>query len=219
MSRPVETVIDEGNPNALPTGVQQAKGGKALRLNSAHIAQGTVTANVLALPQNARAAALLSVYSRVGGVTGYLGFAERESTPGAGNAAVDPEGNVEFAAADAVTNAEVVYIPAEGDVVSEQIAVPASGIGAFLQAREGVILLAATLLTGAAPGVKTVDTRGAAPAAGEAALSDLGQPIFLAADVGAGGGTANVTYVARPNVGTGVDDDLLTRLAADSEAL
>lgn len=219
MSRPVDVTLDEANPNALPSAAQQTKMGKAFRLNSAHIAEGAVAANVLALPENARAAGLLSVYSRVGGVTGYFGFAERESTPGAGNAAVDPEGNVEFAAADAVTEAEVVYMPAEGDVIEEQITVPASGIGAFLQGREGVILLTAELLTGAAPGVKTIDTRGAAPGAGEAALSDVGQPIFLAADVGAGGGTATVRYIARPGVGTGVDDDLLARLAADSDAL
>lgn len=218
MSRSVDTVLDEANPNKLPSAMQLTEAGKAFRSNSAHIAQGAVAANVLALPENARAAGLLSVYSRVGGVTGYFGFAERESTPGAGNAAVDPIGNVEFAAADAVTNAEVVYLPAEGDIIEDSIQVPASGIGAFLQAREGVILLTATLVTGVVLGAKTVVTRGSAPGAGEAALSDLGQPIFLAADVGAGGGTATVRYVARPGVGTGVDVDLLARLAQQIQA-
>jgi hypothetical protein len=70
MARSVETVLDESNPNKLPSGTQAVRLGRALRENTSRYVQGAPATNVLALPENARAAQILDVYSRAGSATG-----------------------------------------------------------------------------------------------------------------------------------------------------
>lgn len=214
MSRTVEEVLDEANANKLPTAAQVALLGRALRLNAAQFFAGAVAGNELELPETAKGAAVLSVWTQ-GGAGGYKAIDARETAaPAAGHCAITELGNIRFAAADAITDAEAVYAPIEGDMIEESIPVTAAGVGTLLQGRAAVLLLSAEITAGAAPGAVVVDPRATAVAAGHAAVAADGQIAFAAADIGAGGGTATVRYIARPSEGTGVNDSLLDRLAS-----
>lgn len=217
MSRSVETILNEFNPNKGPSGAQLVSIGKALRTNSPQFATGVPVADVLVLPDGEKAMLAVSGFALTGGTAGPLDAADLGTVPAITTVGVDGKGDLVFAAADAVTLAEVTYIPAEGDVIEEEIDVSAAGVAAFLQGRRGVLLLEATLLTGTTPGAKTIDFRGVAPAVTEAALTDAGQPAFNGVDVGAVPVRATVKYVAAPGVGTGVADSLVDRLSADAD--
>lgn len=214
MARAVKIVLDESNPSKGWAASQVAKLGSALGIIP-RFAQGATAADILVLPEGAKAAAILSVYARAGGATGYLAVAARDTTPAIGNAAINPDGDIEFAAADAITDAEVVYMPQEGEIFDEQVLVTAAGVGTLLQGRGAIQVLAAELLTagGGTPGVKDVIARGtAAPGAGNASLSDDGLSVQFDAVEAGTGGTAQIRYIARPGTGNGVEDALGDRL-------
>ena len=213
MSRPLTDALNESNPNKLPNGAHDVLLGSALGKNSVQFGVFTVAGDLAILSAGLKAEAGISVFVTAGGSTGYFTQAAQESTPGAGTYAVNANGDIEFAAADAVTDAEISWAPVEGDTITETIPVAAS-VGTFLQARSGRKILSASVVTGVTPGAAlTSIARGGIPAAGEVAIDDAGTTAtFNAANVVAG--TVSVTYLAAPGVGTGVSDSLATRLAA-----
>ena len=213
MSRTLKTVLDEANPNKEPSAFQIAKAGSALGVVGAFVT-GTVTSNKLTLPTGQKALQVLSAFSRVGTLTGYLTPIATETTPTTGQVAVNANGDIVFAVADAVTSAEVVYQPVEGEIYTDSVAVVASS-ATLLQSRRALKILSVSVVTGVIPGAKTVVARGtAAPTAGNVALNAAGAAVvFNAADVVAG--TALITYIATPGVGNGPALPLSGRLLSD----
>lgn len=214
----VEEQFDRGNPSNVGALMQLSELGKGLKLTP-RLESVTVTSHVGALSQPA--AAILACYAKAGTSTGYKLPVETDSTPGAGEVAVDPDGNAIFAAADAVTSALVIYVPWEGELFTESVPVTAAGLATLAQSREAVQLVAAALDTGggvATPGDKDVIARGtAAPGAGNAALNDVGTGVQFDATEAGTGGNATVSYLAHPGVGHGVSDAFHDRLEADYE--
>lgn len=198
MSRSLREIFNEGNPNKVDAAVQSARLGTLLSLGLRFF-RGTVTTNVLTLPENARALALVYVRSVAGTTTDRLAIDSDGGTPAAGSATINPVGNVLFAAADAVTEAEVGYFAAEGDVV-EDVITCASNQGTLLASRKALHVLEVTRLAGTDIGAATVVERGTAPADNQAAANDDGALIlFNAAD---GVTQARVKYIAIPGQGT-----------------
>lgn len=214
MARNVEYILDEANPNKIPSGLQVVRAGKAMKLIPRFEA-GTVTANVLTLPEDAKALHVLLAFARTGTATGWKIGVSPAATLAAGQVNVTPTGDIAFFGTDAVTGAEVWYIPMEGELVEDTIQVTAGGAGTLLGERQALRVLEAEVLTGAAPGNKTVVQRGATPAAGEAAATAPGQVAFNGADIAGTGGTARILYIARPNVGSALPS-LGQRLALET---
>lgn len=218
MSRSLKAVLDEGQPQKLPSAAQEVLLGTCL-LAAPLTAAGAVTTNKMVLPENAKAAVVLQAYSRAGTLTGYL---KPELAVGGsvttGEVGVDGDGNIIFASADAVTDAEVSYVPVQGPIYEELVTVAASA-ATLLQSHRGVILLEVEVLAGVTLGVKVKDIRGtASPASGHVALTNAGTGVlFNSADVVAG--RARVKYVAQPGYGNGAPASLVNRLLASQSAL
>jgi hypothetical protein len=209
MSRSLRTILNEGNPNKVGDALHALPAGSALALIPRTV-RGAVVADILVLPSTAKCAVVLSAFAVAGGATGQLAPELAGATPAAGEAAPSVTGDVEFAAADAVTEAEVIYLAFEGTVFSDLISVDAGGTeqGSLLQGRRAAVLLSAEALTGGAPGVDAVAARGTTPGAGEAVIAaDPTLIEFAAADAVT---SATVTYVAQPGaaaVGLVLDSD------------
>lgn len=196
----VREILNVANPNNLPSALQTAKVGDALTLVNA-FARGAIVANVFALPNARKAIKILSIVALSGGVTGYLILDAGDAVPAAGHASITSSGDIQVAAADAITAVEVTYVVCEGELITETIPAAAS-VGTFLAAKAARLLISAQIVTGVTPGTQEViDVRTtAAPAAGHAALNALGTGVvFNAANVVAG--TVLVTYIAAPGVG------------------
>lgn len=218
MSRSLKSVLNESNPNKLASATQGVLLGSALAA-APMTAKGTVTSHVMVLPETAKAAFVLQAYSRAGTLKGYLkpelqvGGAVATTEVG-----VNGNGDILFATADAVTDAEVIYVPVQGEIIEDLVTVAAS-VGTLNGSRKGALLLSVEVLSGIVLGTKIKDIRGtAAPASGHVALSDVGTTVlFNAADVVAG--TARVRYIAQPGEGNGVADALVDRLNDEQSAL
>lgn len=196
MSRTLRSVLNESNPNKLASAFQSLPAGEALNLvqrsEVVSLVSGVAALSVPAME-------LISVWGRT---TGEYATIDKPETaaPAAGEACVTASGKVAYNRADQTI--EVVYLAAEGNIVTETLA--ASGSAAtFLGGKVGVRLLSATVVTGATPGnIATISARGGAPAATAACLNKAGTGVtFNAADVVAG--TVTVTYVARPTTSVG----------------
>jgi hypothetical protein len=161
MARSLAAVLNEGNPNKVPTAVQSARMGDILAL-SPRKASGVVTAGILSLPENARAAAILSARVTAGTTLGpktpAVPAASASGVPATTLVTTSPEGHVSFnVATDAPSAAEVVYVAEEGDIIEEVIpVVPGTGVGTPLAGKTLVRLLSATILTGGVTGACTV---------------------------------------------------------------
>lgn len=211
MSRPLADALNESNPNKLPNAGHDAMLGSALGKNPAQFGTFAVASNEAVLPQDYRAAQLLSVFVRAGGATGYFTIVGEETAPAAGECAVNAEGNVAFNAADAVTSAEICWVPCEGNVITETMQIAASA-GTFLQSRRARKLISASVTVGVTPGAKAILPRGSGSVAASVSINAAGDGLtWNAADVVAG--SATVTYVATPSQGTGVSSALVDRLA------
>lgn len=209
MSRTLRAVLNESNANKSPAADHQVLVGDALAIAPAFIT-GTVSGNVLLLPQNAKAGQVLRCWARAGGSTGNKQPAAAEATPGAGFCSVNQLGDIEFAAADAVTAVDVLYVPVEGTIVTEQVQVTAS-VGLFLNSKRVSQLLSVTVDTGIVLGAKVVADRASAPALGSASASAAGTGVtFNAGDVVTG--LATLVYIASPGVGTDTQASLASRL-------
>jgi len=206
MTRPLTLVLNESNPNKVPTSLAELKAGNAFGLvaRSARIAVVAGT-GVGALPEGAKAAALVRARVTAGGVTGAFTCLTTDAAPATTQAGVNPLGNIQFLIADAVTEAEIVYFVAEGDIREETIVVAAQ-IGALpsgIQARQ--LLTAFDVTVPATPVAKTVSARGNAPGAGTASVSVDGDSIRFG---DAGVLSARVRYIAFPLTGQSVNEKL-----------
>lgn len=204
MASTVKDEIDRANPNYFADVNREAKTGTGLGQCVVRSQQLVVAAN-LATP-DLPAREIIKCHANAAGAPGYMAVAAPETTPAAGNCAVSPLGQIEFAAADAVTECDVDYVPVEGELVTETIPVTAGGVGTFLQAKSCKQIVTATLNAPAAtPAAKTVAARGTlvgALAAGQCAVQFAGTTLqFVAAEAGVAC-TATVSYYAMPHVGT-----------------
>lgn len=214
MARSIQTILNESNPNKAPDALHGVLVGTALAIVPRYV-QATVTSHTLTLPNNAKCAAVIAAYSMAGTLTGRL-TPVKGSTVATTQVGISVTGNILFATADAVTSAEVIYMPQEGDTVTESIPVTSAGVGTPLASKAACILISANLTTGSSTGAKTVVSRGSSPSAGEACVSNTGLISFNSTDAGASGGYATVTYVARPSAGDATDS-LVDRLAATAD--
>jgi hypothetical protein len=87
----------------------------------------------LILPDDAKAAYIISAYGRVGGVTATsLAVQAYAATPSTGQIAVAPSGNIALLGTDLWTNMDVLYIPAKVDPVELILpVVPGTGVCAL----------------------------------------------------------------------------------------
>ena len=213
MPKSLRTVLNEANPNKLPSAGQVLPLGEALAF-APRTVRGAVVGDALVLAENAKAAVILQCFVAAGGVTGRFTPVSEDDTPATTQCGISAGGDVVFLAADAVTVAEVTYVPLEGTVFEDLVTV-AADIGTLLQGRRAAVLLRAEALTGGAVGVEAIVLRGATPGAGEAAVTLLGTGVeFAAADAVT---SARVRYIAQP--GTGTTQAVGTVLNADQSAL
>jgi len=196
MSRTTRAVLNESNPNKVPSALQLLPGGEAVALIPARRTLVAV-AGVTSLPSNEKAAAVLAAFS-TGASPGWKTPVAPGATPGAGEVGISPDGDILFGDA-AVVAAEVVYVMAEGtpttltafSVVSGTLTLP-SGITANM-------LLSATVVTGVLPGAVPVVDRGSTPGSGEVALSADGLTVEFHADEVIDG-TATIEFLANPTL-------------------
>lgn len=173
--------INDANPNVLSDRFRQYGLGDALRSLPVYLRGKTPVALTgeqpgtlqgLALPNSAKALAILSAYARAGGVTGALTVVA--GTPASGQVGIAPSGDIVFLAADALTDVDVCYTPDSGSVLENfesQVVANVFTIPATYTGRKVVGLLKVEVITGTATGLKQVLAPGAgAPAAGQARL-------------------------------------------------
>lgn len=188
MGRKLSTVGNEGNPNKVGDFNRSVKIGSALKQGGMSL-RGSVVSDALSL--ETKAVAVVSALAIAGGTTGAL-TPVASATPAAGEVGVDRLGNIVFAAADAITSVEVVYIPAEGDTISSGGVCDAAGAVKIANGSTARIVTSAEVDGNA----RTVIDRGGAPAVGEVALSLDGATVqFNVADAGL---QAVFTYVEFP---------------------
>lgn len=194
MPNTVKDVLNRGNINTLANAAKEVKLGTALGLAPAFV-KGAVASNILVLPEEAKAIAGILAYVTAGSVTGVMTYVA--GTPATTQFTVNKDGNIQFFGTDAVTSAEVTYVPIEGDIVEEEVVV-VSNVGALGGNRTSRMLLSAIVTAGTALGAKTTAARGATPSAGSACTNLLGTGITFA---GADAVTrAVVRYIAAPKV-------------------
>ncbi len=198
MSRSLRTVIDEANPNRTDGALHDARLGSMLAKIS-RSRRVAVVSNKIVLPDNAKADVILSCYVTAGTVSGQF-TPVYDSTPATTQVSTNANGDIVFLSTDAVTEAEITYVPFEGQVVEETLACVAS-LFTPSGSRRMLCVLAAEAITGTVVGVKVVDDRAtAAPATGHAALNKLGSGVLFnnATDAVL---TAKVKYIATPGFG------------------
>jgi hypothetical protein len=195
MARTLKDVLDESNPGKLASAMQVARAGSLLATSSQYRAL-TIVTHIGVLPNYAKAAQLLTVFATAGTTAGAKAVVA--GTPATGQVAINPAGDVLFAAVDAVTAAEVTYVPERGPVISETVPV-VSNVATPLQGRKVRNLISSTATVGTSTGAKTTVARGTTPTAGQAAINTLGTGVaFAAADAVT---QATITYVATPGIG------------------
>lgn len=208
MARTNKQIFNAGDLNKVGAVFRQVQLGSGLAL-VARTFQGTVTSNVLTLPEFGKAMAILDAFALAGTSDGRKTVIAKEGAPAAGQVAIDPKGDIIFNATDAITSAEVVYIPAEGTIFEETVDVTAAGAATLRQSRRALQLLEASLDTGggvSVPGAKTIVARAdGAPSAGQARLEIDGEVVFFNGTDAGTGGTATIKYIASPGV-TGTYD-------------
>lgn len=197
MARSLKAILNEANPNKLPTGAQQAKLGSMLGLVPRSI-RATVVSHKIVLPDAAKAVAVLQAFSIAGTLTGAL-TPVKDGAVATGQVGMDAMGNILFATADAVTQADVVYLAQEGQVFEDFVPVTAN-VGTPLGGRAVQKLLEAESLAGTLTGVLTPIARGGTVATGQAASSLSGTGVnFFAANAVT---KARIKYIAVPGVGS-----------------
>ena len=188
MGRPLKDVGNEGDANKVGAFNQASRIGSALKLG-AMTTVVTVENDTVNLPPSAKALAVFDGYARAGTYTGELVPAADPSAPTSGEIGIGIAGNLTFAAADDLTEVEVVYAPVEGDIVDATGVVASAGAVLSQKAR---IILSCTV-DGA---TMAVIARGGTPAAGQVCVSDTGDLSFNAAQ---NGGSIAVSYVGMPS--------------------
>jgi hypothetical protein len=202
MARLLSAVLNEANPNKIPDALKDVGAGSTLGL-VARSARITVVAGtgVGALPEGAKAAAVIRARVSAGGVVGAFTCLETDAAPATTQAGVNALGNIQFLIADAVTEAEVVYFVAEGVIRDETLAVAANiaVLPSGVQARQLI-----TAFDGATGAAKVVVARGNAPGAGNVSISVDGDSIR----VGDAIASIRVRYIAFPITGTSLNEKI-----------
>lgn len=214
MSRSLRTILNESNPNKLAGAMQLVRAGDFLGRIARSI-RVTVSSNKIVLPLNARADVILACYVTAGTVSGRF-TPVYDSTPATTQVSTDAVGNVVFLSTDAVTEAELTYLPFEGEIVEEVVPV-ASGLASPSGSRRILCALEAEALAGSVTGVKILDDRAtAAPATLHAAQNKLGTGILfnVATDAVT---SARIKYIATPGFGVALPA-LATTLDTVSQA-
>ncbi len=199
MSRTLRDLLKECNPNMLPNALQLARLGDMLA-KIPRTRRVAVVSNAIVLPDNAKADVILNCYVTAGTVSGQF-TPVYDSTPATTQVSTNAQGDIVFLSTDAVTEAELTYIPFEGDVVEETLACVAS-LFTPSGSRKALCVLRAEAITGTVVGVKVVDDRAtASPATGHAALNKLGSGVLFNNGTDAVL-TAKVKYIATPGFGS-----------------
>lgn len=127
---------------------------------------------VSAQNQEAPALTILSAYGRAGTAPA-AALTVGAYPPAAGEIAIAPNGSIVTNAADAWTSVDVAYTVDKGEVVefTGDVAANILTLPTGITTRGAIRLLEAEALVGTSTGAKFCDVIGAAPAAGEAALT------------------------------------------------
>jgi hypothetical protein len=196
MARILRDALNEANPNKIASALQELQCGSAFGAVPVWF-KDSVTANVMSLP--VKAAFGLVAYATAGTDTGVKTYTTGAVAPAPGTFVINGQGNAVFFGADAVTAAEIFYVPVQGEVFEETVPVTSS-IASFTGSRGSVLLLSAEVVDGLVPGSKVISRRGDAAKPGAAALSVAGTTVvFEATDVV--NGLARLRYVVTPNTG------------------
>jgi hypothetical protein len=197
MSRSLRTILNESNPNKLPTAGMLARLGDFLA-RMPRTRRFAVSSNKIVLPDDAKAEQILNCYVTAGNVSGRFTPAY-DSTPATTVVSTNAQGDIVFLSTDAVTEAEVTYLPFEGAVYEETLACAAS-LFTPSASRRILCVLEAEAIDGSVEGVKTVVDRAASPATTQAALNLLGTGVQF--NNGTDAVTiARVKYIATPGFG------------------
>lgn len=210
MSRSLKDILNESNPSTVAQGMRAARVGTMLG-GAPCTLSATVTSHILTLPSNQKAKAISAAFATAGTSAGAK--TPVVGAPAAGEVRVSPNGNIEFNSTDAITAAEVVYTPIEGEIYTETISV-ASHVGTFAGSRKAHLLISVTASTGTSGGAKTIVARGSTPTAGNACLNNAGQAQFNSTDAIT---SATVTYVAVPGVGDTLASATVAFAVADKD--
>lgn len=213
MSRSLRAIINEGSQGKVGAALQQSRLGQGLGVVPRTV-RLAVASHIMTLPENARCARILRGYKTAADTPGEVTpLVSNASLSSAGDAAPNAIGNILFLAGDAVTQAEIVYVPYEGEIVEDIVDV-VSDDATLLSSRAAQLLLEAEGLAGSIASKTVVARNTTSPTAGQASLLANGTTVrFAAADSVT---RARVRYIALPGVGGqpgpfGTDLDAETR--------
>lgn len=193
-------VLNQANPSMLASILQSLQFGDVLRAQPVSLRRAAPNAaptdmiaavHSIKLPDHAKAAAILNATAIAGGgAPGQLVIATPFMTAAtaATNINISESGDLTFAAADAWTSVDVLYVPAKFEVRTVQLpVVAATGIMALpasITSQGVVTILDATANTAGVPGVKAVTAPGVVPVAAGTVNLDLAktQVQFVIAD-------------------------------------
>lgn len=172
------------------------------------------TLDSIVLPDGSRAANIIRAYARTGTAgTGQMTVEAFHATPGTGEIAVAPNGNIVLLAADVITNVDILYLPQRGDVLESTFPVVSNAltIPTALTTLGVIAVLDVNAVVATSTGRKIVLTPGGTAAAGQAALNVAKtQVTFAAADAVT---RATVKFLLVPPTAERLDEAL--KLAAD----
>lgn len=196
--RQLQEAINRGNTQAWAAAMQALGFGDMIRALPTYLrkknpnAAGTnaynlATLHVLVLPEDAKAHSIERTTVRAGGATGEFTAQAYGATPATTQVAVTPSGDIAFLAADAITDADLCYIPEKGDVAELTLSATAANEITLPTpwTTQGVVLLTEVEVTkGTATGKKIILVpNNANPAAGRANLDIAkGKVLFQATD-------------------------------------
>lgn len=220
----LKSALNFGNPNEVGTQHQIIKFGDVARAlpttlrkkDPAADAYQLGTLESVGLPADGKAATIFRAYGRAGTATpGELAVQAYGATPGSGQIAVAPNGDIVVLAADAWTSMDVEYMPEKYDIVEAVCpVVAATGVctlPAAMTTPGACILLEAEALTGTTIGKKIILVPAtAAVATGRAAIKNTKDSVWFA--------TADAVLTARIKMAVCPAVDLSALLAADTNA-
>ena len=211
MSRTLRAGLNESNPNHIDIFTQEARFGDFLA-RMPRFRRVAVVNNKIVLPDDAKAEQVLNCYVTAGTVSGRFSPVY-DSTPATTQVSTDAVGDIVFLSTDAVTEAEITYLPFEGELVEETVPV-VSNLASASASRRILCAVRAEALAGTVVGVKALQDRAATPSTGQAAQNKLGTGVlFATADAVT---LAKIKYIACPGIGSalpalGVNLDSVTR--------
>lgn len=184
-STSLKSDLDRAPAGSLPSMFQAVQIGSVLRAipttlrkkAPAASAYNIATLQAFALPDDAKAVSIFRAYGRVGtAAAGELTVDAANATPGTGEIAVSPSGDIVVLAADAWTSVDVEYLPAKYDCFEATLnCVPGTGLVALPASwtNAGVVMvMEAEVLAGTLATKMIVQApNNSAPATGHARLT------------------------------------------------